>query len=114
MAQVADRCRVAGLVLTMLATAAPASAQRYRAVQQDDVVTLTDTQAETVVVVVPSVGNIATEMRVKGHNVLRYPHASLADFTARPAPPAFPSWRRGSTASRSRPSTPTGGVTPST
>ena len=40
--------------------------------------------------VVPSVGNIATEMRVKGHNVLRYPHASLADFKARPGPTGIP------------------------
>jgi aldose 1-epimerase len=53
-------------------------------------VTLSDSQAGTVVSVVPSVGNIATEMRVHGHNVLRFPHASLADFTARPAATGIP------------------------
>ena len=80
----------AAVVLAMLATAAPASAQRYSAVQQGEVVTLTDHQAETVVSVVPSVGNIATEMRVKGHNVLRFPHASLADFVSRPGATGIP------------------------
>ena len=76
--------------MAMLASAAPASAQRYSAVRQGEVVLLTDRQAETVVSVAPSVGNIATEMRVKGHNVLRYPHASLADFAARPGQTGIP------------------------
>ena len=89
MLQTSDRCHTA-VLLAMLATAAPASAQRYTAVRQGEVVTLTDRQAETVVSVVPSVGNIATEMRVKGHNVLRYPHASLADFAARPGATGIP------------------------
>ena len=72
-----DRCRVAGpvAVLAVLGVfAAPASAQRYTATQsatpQGDTVTLADRVTDTVVVVVPSRGNMATEMRVKGHHVL--------------------------------------------
>lgn len=83
-------CGRIGLLLAVLAVAAPASAQRYSAVREGDVVTLTDRDAETVVSIVPSVGNIATEMRVKGHNVLRFPHASLAEFRARPAATGIP------------------------
>ncbi len=87
-----DHCRVGILLaaLAVLAVAVPASAQRYSAVRQGDVVTLTDRDTDTVLSVVPSVGNIATEMRVKGHNVLRYPHASLADFAARPGATGIP------------------------
>lgn len=83
-----------GLRLWLLAiavlVAAPAYAQRYTAVQQGEVVTLVDRGTDTVVSVVPSVGNIATEMRVKGHNLLRFPHASLADFKARPGATGIP------------------------
>jgi aldose 1-epimerase len=75
------------MVFTLLLVAAPLSAQRYSAVQQGETVTLTDRTTDTVV---PSVGNITTEMRLKGHNVLRYPHASLAGFAARPAATGIP------------------------
>ena len=84
-----DRCRL-GILLAGLVVAAPASAQQYSAVHQGDVVTLTDRTNETLVSVVPSVGNIATEMRVKGHNVLRFPHASLAEFVSRPGATGIP------------------------
>ena len=80
----------AAVLMAALAIAGPASAQRYTAVRQGEVVTLTDRQTETIVLVVPSIGNIATEMRVKGHNVLRYQHASLADFRARPGQTGIP------------------------
>ena len=68
----------------------PAFAQRYSALQHDEVVTLTDRQTDTVVTIVPSVGNIATEMRVKGQNILRYPHGSLAEFRERPGATGIP------------------------
>jgi aldose 1-epimerase len=88
------RCRsrvvLAVLALAGVAIAETASAQRYSATRQGDVVSLTDRQADTVVSVVPSVGNIATEMRVKGHNVLRFPHASLDEFKARPGATGIP------------------------
>jgi aldose 1-epimerase len=80
----------AWVVLFVLAGAVPANAQRYSAARDGDTVTLTDRQTDTVVTVVPSVGNIATGMRVKGHNVLRYQHASLADFRARPGQTGIP------------------------
>ena len=66
------------------------SAGRYGAVRDGSLVTLTDRVSEMGVTVVPSVGNIATAFRVKGHNVLRFPHASLAEFEARPAATGIP------------------------
>ncbi len=65
-------------------------AQRYSAVREGDVVRLTDRTADIVVSIMPSVGNIAFEMRVKGHNVLRFPHETLADFKARPNATGIP------------------------
>jgi aldose 1-epimerase len=76
------------VVASVLTT--PAFVQRYSALQHDDVVTLADRETDTVVTVVPSVGNIATGMRVKGHDVLRYPHASLAEFRERPGATGIP------------------------
>ena len=77
-------------LLLMIAGAVPAHAQRYSATRDGETVTLVDRQTDTVVTVVPSVGNIATGMRVKGHQVLRYQHASLADFRARPGQTGIP------------------------
>lgn len=78
------------LLAIALLSAVPAHAQRYSATRLGEVVTLADTATDTVVSVVPSVGNIATEMKVKGHNVLRFPHASVADFKARPGATGIP------------------------
>jgi aldose 1-epimerase len=83
-------CVVAIAASALSIAASPARAQRYQAAQRGDVVTLSDRTTATEVEVVPSVGNIATAMRVKGHNVLRYPHASLADFKARPGATGIP------------------------
>ena len=73
-----------------LSSQTPATEQRYSARQRDEVVTLTDRQTDTVVTIVPSVGNIATGMRVKGHNVLRFPHTSVAEFRERPNATGIP------------------------
>jgi aldose 1-epimerase len=81
---------VAAAATAVIVHSMPVHAQRYSAVHQDEVVTLTDRQTDTVVTIVPSVGNIATEMRVKGHNVLRYPHKSLAEFRERPGSTGIP------------------------
>jgi aldose 1-epimerase len=78
------------IAIALLLAAAPAQAQRYTAVQQGDVVTLADRTADVVVTIVPSVGNIAVEMKVKGHNVLRYPQGSVAGFKARPGATGIP------------------------
>jgi aldose 1-epimerase len=79
-----------GALLAALVIASPAAAQRYAATRDGEFVVLADRQTDTVVKVVPSVGNMAVEMRVRGHNVLRYQHASLDDFRARPGQTGIP------------------------
>ncbi len=49
-----------------------------------DSVVLTDATTDTVVSILPSLGNMAYEMKVKGHNVLRYPHATIDEFRKAP------------------------------
>ena len=58
-------------------------AEAYRAEQIDGVVRLADAGADTVVSLLPSSGNVTFEMRVRGHNVLRFPYQSVDDFRAR-------------------------------
>ncbi|MEZ5284959.1 MAG: alpha/beta hydrolase domain-containing protein [Vicinamibacterales bacterium] len=101
-AEAAARTLVAGgyllpgdvpLVLTRVdaqLSATRASAQRIVAASDGEVVTLTDRQTDTVLTVVPSVGNIVTSLTVKGHNVLRYQRASLAEFRAQPGQTGIP------------------------
>jgi len=67
-----------------LGLAAPAFGQPFAARQEGDVVRLTDEKSQISVSVLPSVGNIAFDMTVKGHKVLRWPYASLDDFKAKP------------------------------
>jgi aldose 1-epimerase len=67
-----------------------ASAQPYSARQSGDVVQLEDTTHQTVISIVPSVGNQAIEMKVKGHNVFRWTYASVADFKAKPGMAGVP------------------------
>ena len=64
--------------------------RRYEAVRDGNLVRLADRISETEVTVAPAVGNIATAFRVKGHNVLRFPHASMAEFEAHPAATGIP------------------------
>jgi aldose 1-epimerase len=71
------------IVLTV-ALATPSPAQQYSARQRGDVVQLEDSSSQTRVSIVPSVGNIAFELKVKGHDALRWPYASVEDFKARP------------------------------
>jgi aldose 1-epimerase len=70
--------------------AATASAQPYSAQRNGDVVHLQDGRSETLVSIVPTVGNIAFEMKVKGHNVLRWPYASVDEFKSRPGLSGIP------------------------
>jgi aldose 1-epimerase len=65
-----------------MATALPASAQ-YAARRNGDIVQLEDTKSQTLVSIIPSAGNITSELKVKGQNVLRWPYASMQDFKAR-------------------------------
>jgi aldose 1-epimerase len=64
--------------------AAPAAAQPYSMQRDGDVVKLADTRTQTEVWIVPSVGNIAYRMTVKGHDILRWPHPSIEAFKAAP------------------------------
>ena len=64
--------------------AAPAMAQPYTAIREGEAVRLADTRSQTEVWILPSVGNIAYRMTVKGHDVLRWPHPSLDAFKASP------------------------------
>ena len=73
-----------------VAFAIPVSAQPYSAQQHGDVVQLQDAKTQTVVSIVPSVGNIVFEMTIKGQNVLHWPHTSIEEFTSRPTLSGIP------------------------
>jgi aldose 1-epimerase len=73
-----------------VATATPALAQPYSSIRNGDVVQLRDARTQTTVSIVPSVGNIAFEMTVKGQNVLYWPYTSVEDFKARPGLSGIP------------------------
>src|SRR5439155_6163857 len=88
--QRATKMRTAAALAWTLAFAITASAQPYSARQNGDVVQLQDAKSQTVVSIVPSVGDIVFEMKVKGQNVLRWPYASIEEFKARPALSGIP------------------------
>ncbi len=52
----------------------------YSASHAGTLVQLTDSVNQTGVSIIPALGNLAVEMKVKGHNVLRFPFESAADF----------------------------------
>ena len=91
-----SRIRLTAAVLLMCGGGAAAVAPRgvaalayappaYRAERTGEVVTLQDARAQTVVSIIPSSGNKAFEMKVKGQNVLCLPYASIEDFKAKGA-----------------------------
>ena len=82
--------RLSTCVLVAIALSAPASAQPYSARRTGDVVQLQDAKTQTIVSIIPSVGNIAFEMKVKGQNVLRWPYTSIEEFKSRPALSGIP------------------------
>ena len=65
-------------------------AQPYSARRTADVVQLQDERTQTSVSIATSVGNIAFEMKVNGHNVLRWPYASIEEFKSRPTLSGIP------------------------
>jgi aldose 1-epimerase len=71
-------------LLVLLTLTAPSLALQYSARKVGDVVQLEDPTSQTRVSILPSVGNITFEMSVKGHNVLRWPYASIEEFKSRP------------------------------
>jgi aldose 1-epimerase len=82
--------RAAATAAIFFVAATPALAQRYSSIRNGDVVQLRDARTETTVSIVPSVGNIAFQMIVKGQNVLYWPYTSVEDFKARPGLSGIP------------------------
>src|SRR3954467_12457340 len=77
-------------IVLAIGAIAQAAAAPYTASHAGEVVRLEDAVTQTIVAIAPSVGNIAFELTVKGHNVLHWPFASMADFKARPAMSGVP------------------------
>jgi len=67
----------------MLPAAAQYQAHRVT-VDGVEIIRLEDPSHHTTVSVAPSIGNIAYEMLVNGHNVLHFPYASVGEFKAKP------------------------------
>jgi len=78
------------LAALLLAPSTAAFAQPYSSDRSGDIVRLRDARTQTVVSIVPSVGNIAFEMNVKGQNVLYWPYGSIEEFKARPGMSGIP------------------------
>lgn len=74
----------------LLGAVVPASFQQYTARQNGDVVELRDAKNDVSVSIVPSVGNIAFDMTVKGQKILRWPYASVEAFKAKPSMMGIP------------------------
>jgi aldose 1-epimerase len=66
------------------------SGPSYSARRNGDVVQLMDSRMQTTVSILPSVGNIAFEMTVKGQKVLYWPYESIEAFKARPGMSGIP------------------------
>jgi aldose 1-epimerase len=80
----------AATIVSVVCLSHAARAQQYTARQDGDIVELQDTRSQTTVSIVPSVGNIAFSMKVKGQEILRWPFASVAEFKAKPAMQGIP------------------------
>jgi aldose 1-epimerase len=66
-------------LLAAVTVAAETPPAAYRAEQVGQTVRLTDTGRDVVVSIAPSRGNVTFQMRVKGHDVLYFPVASIDD-----------------------------------
>src|SRR5262249_23656949 len=66
------------------------SAQQYTSRRNGEVILLEDTKNQTTVSILPSVGNVAISMKVKGQDILRWPYASVEEFKTRPALSGIP------------------------
>src|SRR5262249_12369828 len=83
--------RVAAILVALIAAKTPfAVAPRYSSHRSGDVVRLEDATKQTIVSILPSVGNIAFEMSVNGQNILYWPYRSIEEFKARPAMSGIP------------------------
>jgi aldose 1-epimerase len=81
-------------IVVLLLFTATTAAQPYTARQIEDhgiaVVRLSDSAHGVEVSVVPSIGNLAYEMKVHGHNILHFPFADIGEFAKQPAQCAIP------------------------
>jgi aldose 1-epimerase len=73
-----------------IALAVPHAQAPYSVRQRDEVVELEDSRRQTVVSIVPSIGNVTFQMKVKGQEILHFPYASLAAFKNRPGLAGIP------------------------
>jgi aldose 1-epimerase len=80
----------AAVLCLSIVRAGPSAAERYSVQQHDGIVRLEDAQTRTIVSIVPSVGNVAFSMTVKGQEILRFPYASIAEFNSRPGLAGIP------------------------
>ncbi|HYR88766.1 MAG TPA: aldose 1-epimerase [Terriglobia bacterium] len=78
------------LFVVLLMGSIPAPAQQYTTRRNGETVVLEDTKNQTAVSILPSVGNVAFSMKVKGQDILRWPYASVEEFKARPALSGIP------------------------
>jgi aldose 1-epimerase len=81
--------RLLRLSFLLLLLPVPVYAQ-YSVQRAGDVVQLIDKRNETVVSIVPSIGDLTFEMKVKGQNLLHFPYESLDAFKARPSLAGIP------------------------
>jgi aldose 1-epimerase len=72
-------------ILFALAANAANYSARQAVVDSVDVVILADAARKTEVTILPSIGNMAYELKVNGKNVLYVPEGGLAKFKARPS-----------------------------
>jgi len=72
------------LLALAIAATIPLAAQ-YSAKQEGEVIRLVDGSHQMALSVVPSIGNLAFELKVKGQNILRFPYASLDEFRRAPS-----------------------------
>jgi len=79
---------IAAVVFAVAGT--PGSAQSYSARRDGDVVRLQDARTQTIVSILPSLGNIAFDMNVKGERILYWPYGSIEEFKARPSMSGIP------------------------
>jgi aldose 1-epimerase len=78
------KCLTWALLLPLVSQAANYSARRT-VVDGIEVVVLGDQAHDTAVSIVPSIGNLAYEMKVRGKNALWVPFSSLSEMKSKPA-----------------------------
>jgi aldose 1-epimerase len=78
------------IVASVLLLVRPGAAERYVANWNGNIVTLQDTVADITVSIAPGVGNLVFQIKVKGQDVLRWPYASVEEFSSRPGAAGIP------------------------